>query len=778
MFSSKRFQARAQREINKDSFIHEWPEKGLILFESPNDPQPQIKVRQGRVVELDGRPEGEFDLLDRFIADYAIDASIAEACMATDSLALARSLADFNVPRHEVLRLFSGLTPAKLTQVVNRLNVVEMMMAMQKMRARRTPSNQAHVTNRKEHPALLAADAAEAVERGFTELETTVGVARYAPFNALALLVGSQTGRGTALTQCAVEEALSLQLALLGLTTYAETLSVYGTEQAFRDGDDTPWSKAFLASAYASRGIKVRFTSGTGSEALMGHSEGKSMLYLEARCLMAIKGAGSQGVQNGSISCIALPESLPGGVRGVMAENLIAALLDLELASGNDAMASHSQIRKSSKLMLQMLPGTDFIFSGYSSMPREDNLFGGGNFDAEDLDDYNVLQRDMQVDGGLRPVSEAEALSVRRRAAQAIQTVFRVLDLPAITDAEVEAAVLARSSTDMPNRNVVADLEAAERFLKDGKSGLDVIRALAEHGFRDIAEKVLGLQKLRVSGDYLQTSAVVLPGPRVLSAINDPNDYAGPGSGYSLSSQRWQEIGSIPQALQPQSIGQPGSGKPQMRLQECGEARGQALRFGEIVIALGPAFGTAMDATLLGLPHHAVLRALMDGVQAEGLTARVVKIYSTSDCGFIGHAGAKLSGSGISIGIQSKGTTVIHRRDLEPLNNLELFPQAPNLTLDSYRVIGQNAAKYAKGEPVLPVPIQIDNMARLKYIVNTTLLHHRETEQVVKGKPAQEVEVQFVERPASEQNWTTKQTVRRRVIEGDPEIASRGSSGE
>jgi propanediol dehydratase medium subunit len=161
-----------------------------------------------------------------------------------------------------------------------------------------------------------------------------------------------------------------------------------------------------------------------------------------------------------------------------------------------------------------------------------------------------------------------------------------------------------------------------------------------------------------------------------------------------------------------------------------------------------------MDSTLLGLPHDAVLRALINGVEAEGLAARVVKVYSTSDCGFIGHAGAQLSGSGISIGIQSKGTTVIHRRDLEPLNNLELFPQAPNLTLDSYRVIGQNAAKYAKGEPVLPVPIQIDNMARLKYIVNTTLLHHRETEQVVKGKPAQAVEVEWVELGAIEQKRT------------------------
>jgi len=82
---------------------------------------------------------------------------------------------------------------------------------------------------------------------------------------------------------------------------------------------------------------------------------------------------------------------------------------------------------------------------------------------------------------------------------------------------------------------------------------------------------------------------------------------------------------------------------------------------------------------------------------------------------------------------------VIHRRDLEPLSNLELFPQAPNLTLDSYRVIGQNAAKYAKGEPVLPVPIQIDNLARLKYIVKTTILHLRETEQVDPYKPPQEL---------------------------------------
>lgn len=739
---SRRSQARARREINQDSFIHEWPETGLILFHSPYDPKPGLRIANGRVVELDGRPEAEFDMLDRFIARHAINCAVAERAMAMDSTAIARLLVDIHVPRHEIVEIFSGLTPARIMDVVGRLNVVEMMLALQKMRARKTPSNQAHVTNRKENPALLAADAAEAVERGFSELETTVGVARYAPLNALAILIGSQTGRGTALTQCAVEEALGLRLAFLGLTTYAETLSVYGTEQAFRDGDDTPWSKAFLAAAYASRGIKVRFTSGTGSEALMGHAEGKSMIYLETRCLMAIKGAGSQGVQNGSISCIALPESLPGGVRGVLAENLIAALLDLEVASGNDAMASHSQIRKTAKLMLQFLPGTDFIFSGYSSMPREDNMFGGGNFDAEDLDDYNILQRDMQVDGGLRPAREPEILEVRRQAARATQAVFRELGLPPIRDEEIEAAAAARSSADMPDRDVVADLAAAEEFLEKGRNGLDVIKALARNGFEDIAAKILAIQKLRVSGDHLQTSALVLPGPRVLSAINDPNDYGGPGSGYQLTPARWDEIADVPQAADPRLIGKAEETTAAAFLEEAGEAgRGEDPK--EIVIAVGPAFGAALDKTLTGLPHRDVLAALITGVESERMKARVVRVLSTSDCGFIGHAGAQLSGSGISIGIQSKGTTVIHRRGLEPLNNLELFPQAPNLTLESYETIGRNAARYARREPVQPVPVRIDNMARLKHIVRTTILHLRETEQVAPGKPARELRVKI-----------------------------------
>jgi propanediol dehydratase large subunit len=208
----------------------------------------------------------------------------------------------------------------------------------------------------------------------------------------------------------------------------------------------------------------------------------------------------------------------------------------------------------------------------------------------------------MLVDGGLRPVREAEVLAVRRRAAQAIQAVFRELDLPPITECGGEAAVIARSSSDMPERDVVADLEGAAAYLERGITGIDIIRALARRGFRDIAEKILAVQKLRISGDYLQTSAVLLPGPRVLSAVNDANDYQGPGTGYRLDPQRAAEICDIPQALDPRLVGRMDEGPDRLELEDTGPASA-GTDAGEIVIAVGPAFGCALHATLLGLPH-------------------------------------------------------------------------------------------------------------------------------------------------------------------------------
>lgn len=550
----KRFVVLAERPVNKDGFIQEWPEVGLVAMESPNDPRPSITIQGGRIVELDGRARDDFDMIDAWIADHCIDVSVAEEAMAVDSNDVARMLVDVNVPRSEITRLAVGMTPAKIVDVLKRMNVVELMMAMQKLRPRRTPSNQAHVTNLKDTPALLAADAAEAAYRGFSEVETTVGIGRYAPMNALSLLVGGQTGRPGTLSQCAVEEALELTMGMRGLTAYAETVSVYGTDQVFVDGDDTPWSKAFLASAYASRGLKMRFTSGTGSEVQMGYAEGKSMLYLEIRCVMVTKGAGVQGLQNGSISCIGVPGAVPSGIRAVLAENVATVLLDLEVASGNDQTFTHSPIRNTARMLMQFLPGTDYIFSGYSAVPNYDNMFAGSTHDCDDYDDYLVLQRDLQVDGGLHPVREDEVVAVRNKAARALQAVFDELGLPAITDAEVEAATYAHGSKDMPDRNVAEDLRAIDDLMNRGTTGLDIVRALAKHGFPDIAEAVLGMLKQKVSGDYLHTSAILDSNFDVLSAVNDPNDYQGPGTGYRLSGERWERLKDIPQAIRAEEI--------------------------------------------------------------------------------------------------------------------------------------------------------------------------------------------------------------------------------
>ncbi len=728
---SGRFASREQSELRRELLVQPWPELGLVAAAGPSDPEPELVVEDGVVTRLDGRSASELDVIDRFLVAHGIDLDVAAEAMALPDERLARMLVDVDVPRDELVRLGRGLTPAKLARVVGMLDPVELMMALKKLRARRDPGNQAHVTNLKESPALLAADAAEAARRGFDELETTVGVARYAPLNALALLVGSQTGRPGVMTQCAVEERRNLELAIRGLVTYAETLSVYGTEPVFADGDDTPWSKAFLASAYASRGVKVRFTSGTGSEALMGHAQGLSMLYLEARCVSVVRAAGAQGVQNGSISCVALVLAVPGGTRAILAENVLAAWLDLEVASGNDAIASHSPIRKTAKLMGQFLPGTDFVTSGYSVMPRRDNTFGGGNYDADDIDEWLTIQRDWQIDGGIEPISEDEALRVRERAARAVQAVFSELGLPPVTDEEVAAATRAHGSEDVPDRDRAADVEAADGLLARGVSALDVALALDRTGYEDVAEAIVGMLRQRVSADYLQTSAVIEPDGLVRSAVNDPNLYLGPGTGYRLEGERWELLQALPHVVDPRRLGAREADAAPI-VDEVGTAM-PGDDPSDVVVAVGPAYADVLRETIAGLAHDDVLAAVTDGVREGGAVPRVVRVRRAADVAFIAHDGALLSGSGIAIGLQSKGTAVIHRADLQPLDNLELFGMSPLYTLESYRAMGRNAAGYALGRRVGPVPTELDNFARAKLIVQTTLLHAREARAVVAG---------------------------------------------
>lgn len=686
-----------QQRVNLDGFAREDPELGLIALRSPYDPEPSITIDGGRITELDGVAEADFDSIDTFVARHGIDVDAATDAMALPDVEFARRLVDPAVPRAEIIRLSSGATPAKLARVLALLKPHELGMAMAKLRARRTPSNQAHVTNRLDDPLLLAADAATAAAFGFREIETTVPVLDDAPSNAVACLIGAAAGSPGVLIQCSVEEAQELELGMRGLTSYAETVSLYGTEQVFTDGDDTPWSKAFLTSAYASRGMKMRVSSGAGAEVLMAGAERKSMLYLEARCVALARAIGAQGVQNGGIDGASVAAAVPNGLRELMAENVMAMMRNLESCSGNDALMSESDMRRTSRTLPIVLAGSDFAFSGFGSIQRYDNMFGPSNFNAEDIDDFLAMQRDWGVDGGLRTVSADRIAEVRREATQACRAVYAHLGLADFSDKHLERAVDAAGSKDLGETDTLAVLGAAHAIRQRGLTVVDIVTALDECGFPLIAERTVELVRARLHGDHLQTSAIFDEQHRVLSLVTDPNDYAGPGTGYEPDPERRAEIDAIRQQRGVEDLreSQARFAQPSALVPAGPATPGSDPR--DVVIGVSPAVGRDVWRCLSGMTVSEVLRQILAGLEEEGCAGRIVRFSETVDVGRIGLAAARLSGSGIGIGLQGKGTALIHRRDLAPLANLELYSVAPTITPELYRLLGANAARHAKG---------------------------------------------------------------------------------
>ena len=123
----------------------------------------------------------------------------------------------------------------------------------------------------------------------------------------------------------------------------------------------------------------------------------------------------------------------------------------------------------------------------------------------------------------------------------------------AVTDGRVRVEALLTIGA-CPLRETIVDSIRAKVAALPGVTGVDVVKALAKRGFQDVAEAVLNIQKQRVSGDYLQTSAVLDRNFNVVAAINDLNDYQGPGTGYRLKGERWKQIADIRHAMRPEDI--------------------------------------------------------------------------------------------------------------------------------------------------------------------------------------------------------------------------------
>ena len=119
---SERFVAREARELRKEVLISPWPELGLVAFDGPNDPEPELVVEDGRVTRIDGRGPAEFDVIDHFLALHGLDLDAASEAAALTDEALAHQLVDVDVPRDELVRLSRGLTPARLARVVSMLD--------------------------------------------------------------------------------------------------------------------------------------------------------------------------------------------------------------------------------------------------------------------------------------------------------------------------------------------------------------------------------------------------------------------------------------------------------------------------------------------------------------------------------------------------------------------------------------------------------------------------------------------------------------------------------
>ncbi|WP_222849237.1 propanediol/glycerol family dehydratase large subunit [Trebonia kvetii] len=721
----------AQR-VNLDGFAVPDASLGLVAMDAPADPPPSLVIAAGRVVEMDGVTEADFDSIDAYIARHGLDLDVAAETMALTDTNFARLFVDTCTPRAEVIRLAAGATPAKLARVLALLRPAELTIAMTKLRARRTPSNQAHVTNRLDDPLLLAADAATAAAFGFREVETTVPVLADAPSNAVACLIGATVAAPGVLIQCSVEEAAELELGMRGLTSYAETVSLYGTEQVFTDGDDTPWSKAFLTSAYASRGMKMRVSSGAGAEVLMAGAEAKSMLYLESRCVALARAIGAQGVQNGGIDGASVAASVPSGLRELMAENVMVMARNLESCSGNDALMSESDMRRTSRTLPIVLAGSDFVFSGFGSIQRYDNMFGPSNFNAEDIDDFLAMQRDWGVDGGLRTVAPGRLLGLRREAAQVCADVYRYLGLADFS--HVDLAADAAGSKDLGETDTLAVLGAAQAIRHRGLTVVDIVTALDECGYPEYAERTLAFVRARLAGDYLQTSAIFDEQLSVLSLVTDPNDYAGPGTGYVPPPARQAEIDAIRQVRGVEDLrrSQSAAAIPGLLRPVGAASAGTSPR--DVVIGVSPALGVDVWQCLSGASVADVLREVLAGLEEEGCAGRVVRFPATVDLGQIGLAAARLSGSGIAIGLQGKGTALIHRRDLAPLANLELYSVAPSVTLELYRLLGANAGRHAKG--ATPDPARnpySDEAIEARYHTTVIALMELERARVVPG---------------------------------------------
>ena len=112
-----------------------------------------------------------------------------------------------------------------------------------------------------------------------------------------------------------------------------------------------------------------------------------------------------------------------------------------------------------------------------------------------------------------------------------------------------------------------------------------------------------------------------------LSAINDANDYAGPGTGYRPTGERWEEmkrLRHVTTAENPEdevelTMIAPTDVERTLTLRRGRARPSRGNRPDEVVIAMSPAFGGFFSKTIVDVPHAEVIRQLLAGIEEQGV---------------------------------------------------------------------------------------------------------------------------------------------------------------
>ena len=218
------------------------------------------------------------------------------------------------------------------------------------------------------------------------------------------------------------------------------------------------------------------------------------------------------------------------------------------------------------------------------------------------------------------------ARGARAGRARAIQAVFAAFGFPAIGDEEVALATTCLDSRDLPDR--IAPPTSRRR---SGPRRGDR-RARRRAGTR--TGRIRRTSPQRSSPCSASASPPTISRRRRSSTRRERSCRR---STTRTSTRAGHGLSAVRRALGPAATAAPrrrrallGGAEGTQSAEVVGEAAAGDTS-DDVVIAVGPAFGTGLLETIGGLPHGDVLEALIAGVREEGASPRLVRIRRSAD---------------------------------------------------------------------------------------------------------------------------------------------------